>query len=87
MYASIQDHEHADFKEVVKSDRFNLYIYPEKIDFMSLGLTDHYLIMRLLNKEEEYDNRYILCCNSGALQWPKELYQYYFKDSVPVTKK
>ncbi|WP_321418371.1 winged helix-turn-helix domain-containing protein [uncultured Methanomethylovorans sp.] len=84
--ARIQNQDRADYVEIVKNELFNLFVYPKKIDFVSFGFNEYCLLMRLLDNKGKYDYKYMLSSNQGALEWGKELFEYYLKDSVPVTE-
>jgi len=77
---------HFTFLEDVKRGKsFNIYILP-KLDFVALVVNDHYLLMRILRDNNEIDGQYVLCSNPDALKWGKELFDYFLKDSIPITK-
>ncbi len=80
----IQTHDRDEYVEIVKDELFNLFVYPKKIEFVSFGFNEFYLLMRLLDGKGEYDYKYMLCSNQNALEWGKELFEYYLKDSIPV---
>jgi predicted transcriptional regulator len=42
-------------------------------------------MIRLLKSNGEYDTKYILCNDKDALEWGKELFEYYLKDSTTIT--
>lgn len=78
--------EHDHITDLLKNELFDLYIYPEDIDFVSFAYDDHHLLLRLLNKNGEYDYKYMICNDQKALQWGKDLYEYYSKDSIPISE-
>ncbi|WP_370575325.1 helix-turn-helix transcriptional regulator [Methanomethylovorans sp.] len=86
MVDKIQSNDRADYAEIVKNELFHLFVYPQKIDFISFGFNEHCLLMRLLNSSGNYDYMYVLSSSQSALEWGKELFEYYLKDSVPVPK-
>ncbi len=86
MVDKIQGHDRAYYVEIVKNELFHLFVYPKKIDFISFGLNEHCLLMRLLDSKGNYDYMYVLSSSQSALKWGKELFEYYLKDSVPLTK-
>ncbi|MCQ6963530.1 helix-turn-helix transcriptional regulator [Methanolobus chelungpuianus] len=78
---------HADvFGELLKSESFHLYTYPEEMGIQVVAYNDYYLLLRLLTNEKYVDINHMLCSNPGALQWGKELFDHYMKGSQPVTK-
>lgn len=82
----LQDKPDPDFVKLLKNELFNLYLYPKKVDVLTFAYNDYYLLMNLLRNSGDTDNQHILCSNPPALEWGKELFQYYLKDSIPVTK-
>lgn len=86
MFDRVQDHERANFAEIVKNELFHLFVYPKKIDFISFGFNEYCLLMRLLNSNGNYDYKYVLSSSQSALKWGKELFEYYLKDSFSVTE-
>ncbi|TGC09435.1 helix-turn-helix transcriptional regulator [Methanolobus halotolerans] len=73
------------FDEVMKSELFNLFVYPEQLNLMAAVLNDYHVLMRPLKKNGEYDNTYVLCSSEECLEWGKEFFQYYIQNSIPVT--
>lgn len=82
----LQDKPEPDFAKLLENEQFNLYLYPKKIDVLTFAYNDHYLLINLLRSNGDTDNKHILCSNLSALEWGKELFQYYLKDSTPITK-
>ena len=82
----IRNQYQAEYIEIIKSKLFNLFVYPKKIDFVSFAYNEYYLLMRLLTNEGNYDYKYMLSSSQSALDWGKELFEYYSKDSVPLAR-
>ncbi len=74
------------FIELLKNPLFHFYVSSKKTGFLSFAYTNSCFLMRLLNEKGEYDSKYILCSDSDALQWAKELFEYYQEDTTPVTE-
>ena len=82
----IRNQYQAEYMEIIKSKLFNLFVYPKEIDFVSFAYNEYYLLMRLLTSEGNYDYKYMLSSSQSALDWGKELFEYYSKDSVPLAR-
>jgi predicted transcriptional regulator len=82
----IKNSNHADFDEFIQSNLFHLYVYPRKINFLALVYNDYNIFMRLLNRNGETDASHIIGSSKKALEWVKELFEYYLKDSIPITE-
>jgi predicted transcriptional regulator len=74
------------FTELINTNKFNFYLHPLNLGFMSLGVSKHYLMFTSLRTDGFFDNNRILCGNPNAVKWGIELFEYYLKDSTPITE-
>ncbi|WP_406657292.1 winged helix-turn-helix domain-containing protein [Methanolobus sp. ZRKC2] len=72
--------------ELLKMKHFHLFVYPQKMEFQGIAFNGHYVLIRLLKNDGNYDSSPVLCSKQSAFEWSKELFEYYLKDSFPVTK-
>ncbi|QLC49326.1 winged helix-turn-helix domain-containing protein [Methanolobus zinderi] len=72
------------FRTFIKSGYVKLFLYPEEIRFMKFGLTDSAFFLLLFNQNIRYDNKYLLSFSQSSLEWAKELFEHYCKESTPV---
>jgi predicted transcriptional regulator len=80
-------HEHLnEVQALIKSSNINLYMYTGSFDFLSFSINDYNMLLQLLTKEGNPDNKDVICSSENALQWGKELFEYYLKDSKPITE-
>ncbi|TGC06982.1 helix-turn-helix transcriptional regulator [Methanolobus halotolerans] len=77
---------HEKFKGLLENYLFHAYEYPGQLEFLSFAFNDNYLLLSLLNKEEYFDNKHYICSSKSALGWGKELFEYYLKNSTPITE-
>jgi predicted transcriptional regulator len=73
-------------KEFIASGKVKFYLYRKKVGFLSLSLSDHSFILRLLSKKNEFSNKQLSCCNSTSYQWSKDLFEYHLKDSTLINE-
>ncbi len=73
-------------EKLVKNKSVHFYIYPKKMAFQDFMYNDYYLLLHLLKNNGGYDNKGVLCSNPLAAEWGKDLFGYYFEDSIPVTQ-
>lgn len=69
-----------DFEEeynVLLENNVSLYIYSDKIRPSSFMATDNFLLLKLFEKDGEFDHRKIISFTPSALEWGNELAQYY----------
>jgi predicted transcriptional regulator len=82
----IRADEDNDFKQLTQSGLLHLFVYPDKMDFLTFAYNDTNLLLNALKDNMEFDNKHILSCNPSAIDWGKELFEYYLKDSMPVSE-
>ncbi|TGC06983.1 helix-turn-helix transcriptional regulator [Methanolobus halotolerans] len=73
-------------REFIGNRQVRLYRYPKDISFVSLKLSESCMVLQSLIKEGAYDYTQLLSCNPTTVAWAKELFEYYLKDSVPITE-
>jgi predicted transcriptional regulator len=74
------------FEKLLKSKLVYIYVYPEKMNLMSFAYNDYQIMMVLQKSSGEIDNNHFLCSNPESLNWAKDLFEYYLKDSIPITE-
>ncbi len=72
-------------KESIESDLFHLYAYDKKMNTISFAFNDYCILMRTLTIERKTDHKILVCYGSGAVEWARELFDHYMKDTRPVT--
>ncbi|AFV22835.1 hypothetical protein Mpsy_0626 [Methanolobus psychrophilus R15] len=83
---TLQENHYIFLEEMAKGKSFNIFIHHKKLDFLAFLVNDYYTHMRLLTNNGEIDGQFVMCSNPAALEWGKELFDYYLKDSTPITK-
>jgi len=85
LYNKLKSHGNSELNQIIQHKRANFYTYVGKVGFLSFGLNDYYIIMRLLRTDSKSNVSFIWCNSSNALEWGKALFEYYLKDSTPIT--
>ncbi|WP_406657234.1 winged helix-turn-helix domain-containing protein [Methanolobus sp. ZRKC2] len=80
----LQEQNNEKLKEFSKSGKVKFYLYPGELEFISFALNDYCILFRLLGEANSYDNKQLMTCNPGALEWGKHLFDYFRKDALPV---
>jgi predicted transcriptional regulator len=75
-----------EFQLLIKNKNFKMYVYNKKMNFFFFTFDDTHLLLSLLKRNGEFDGKYLLCTTRDALEWAKELFEYCFKDSTPITE-
>ena len=87
LLVKIRTDYHADFEKYMKTGLINIYAYNKKIDFLFFTFTEDNLLIRLLKSNGDIDGKLLLFnINAKTLEWAEELFNYYLKDSIPVTE-
>ncbi|MDP2217307.1 MAG: hypothetical protein Q8J68_08485 [Methanolobus sp.] len=64
----IRTDEDNDFKQLIQSGLLHLFVYPDKMDFLTFAYNDNNLLLNALKDNMEFDNKHILSCNPSALE-------------------
>lgn len=86
LFDNLKKENYNKLQELVNSEQVKLYLYPGKIKLISLKMNDSCILLRLLTNKGVYDYKQLVCCSPLALEWGKELFEYYLKDSMPINK-
>ncbi|WP_292463478.1 winged helix-turn-helix domain-containing protein [Methanolobus sp.] len=74
------------FQSFMKSKLFNFFSYNKKMNFLFFTFDDFHIVISLLKKDGDFDSKFILCSTQDALNWGKEMFDYYLNDSVQITQ-
>jgi len=81
----IRSNYYAEYEKLRTENLIHLFLYPKKMNFQAFVLTDFCILMRLLKNNGDVDSKHVVCSNQSALEWGADLFEYYLKDSTPVT--
>jgi len=84
IYEKVKHDYYDEFKELIDIKLISLYLYPKSLDFASFILADQCINFRLFTQEGQYDNKKLLICSPLAVEWGKELFEYYRRQSTPI---
>lgn len=79
----IQDYQN-ELEVFLGSKRGKLFEYPEDLKLASLFIADQFLMMCLFDRSGNYDRKDLVFCNEAALNWGRELFEYYLLRSQPI---
>ncbi|WMW22962.1 winged helix-turn-helix domain-containing protein [Methanolobus mangrovi] len=75
-----------EFVHFIKNKSFKMYVYNKKMKFLYFTFDSVHSLISMLKSNGEFDNRFVLCKGQSAVDWTKELFEYYLEDCVPVTE-
>lgn len=74
-----------EFAELIKDNSFKMYVYNKKMNFLFFTFNEAHLLISMLQQNGEFDSKFVLGTNTKALDWAKDLFECYLKDSTQVT--
>ncbi|WP_370575142.1 helix-turn-helix transcriptional regulator, partial [Methanomethylovorans sp.] len=86
LYEKLQIENDTVLREFVKNKRVQLFVYNKKMEFISFAFNDYCILLRILESRGANDHKMLVCSGQSALAWGKELFEYYLKDSKPITE-
>ncbi|WP_235856220.1 helix-turn-helix transcriptional regulator [Methanolobus halotolerans] len=72
-------------EKFMESGIFHLFVYNQDLKVTGIACNDYYFFMRQFKTNGEFDVKYVLSDDKDALEWGKELFEYYLEDSIPIT--
>jgi len=86
LFDKLKRDNYDELQEFLNNRQVALHLYPQKMQFLSFKVNDSCLVLKLLTHKGEYDHTQLMCHNPNAVEWGKELIQYFLKDSTPITE-
>ncbi len=75
-----------EFATFLKNKSFKMYVCNKEMKFLYFTFDSEQSLLTVLNKKEEFDHKFMLCKDQDAVDWIKELFEYYFEDSTLITE-
>lgn len=70
----------------IDSEKVKFYLYPNDIELGTFAQNEHCFVLRMLSNNKTYDYSQLFCNGPDALKWGRELFDFYLKDSIPITE-
>ncbi|AFV25259.1 hypothetical protein Mpsy_3060 [Methanolobus psychrophilus R15] len=86
LFENLRKNQYTNFKKLVESDKVNFFVYSKPVNTLFFATNDFSTIYSTLTKDGEVDHYIVRCHNQKAIDWSKELFEYYLKDSTPITE-
>lgn len=87
LFQKIRVENHADLKQLINNDKIKAFVYKKPMSFISFSSNDRSLLLRLLTVSGEYDGKQLILEGPNAVNWGKELFDHYLKESIQITEK
>jgi predicted transcriptional regulator len=85
LFEQLKFQNYDQFRQLLEIENTTYWLYPKNIGFMSFIQNDYCNLLRLMTCNGLFDNKQLLFCNPAALQWSREFFEHYLKDSTPIT--
>ncbi|TGC06996.1 helix-turn-helix transcriptional regulator [Methanolobus halotolerans] len=79
-------HKYVNINILLESKLMHVYVYSKELNFLFMGCNDYYLIVNPLSQDGTTDRKYIMSNKKEALTWGRDFFEYYLKDSTPLTQ-
>lgn len=86
LFENLRKNRYNDFKKLIESDKVNLLVYSKPVRTVFFAMNDFSTIYNILTKDGEVDHYIVRCHNQKAIDWSKDLFEHYLKDSAPITE-
>jgi predicted transcriptional regulator len=74
------------FKSFIAHGGVEFYLYQGDLKVTTLSITDSCFILRLLSKNNDFSHKQLLCNDHESYQWSRDLFDYYLRNSTPITE-
>jgi len=74
-----------ELQKLTSNKRFRLYTHPELRDLFHFVQSDSFILLRPLTNDGTFDNIRLINSSQEAIQWGREIFEYYLKGSTLVT--
>jgi len=86
MFNKIKKDKHEELQKLIINKRFRLYTYPELRDLFFFLQCDRCIELKPLINDGTVDNISLLNSSTEAVQWGRELFEYYLKGSTLIAE-
>ncbi len=75
-----------DFETIINAENTQLEVCSEKAGLPTLAITDRFMYLCLFDKQGKYDHSKIMSFDASALEWGRELFMHYRKETRKVSE-
>ena len=86
IYEKLLADNYDEMAKIISSKLVHMFVCPKEMGFVYFAYNDYMLMLCLLTDKGEFDNKHLISTTPSALKWANELFEYYLKDSTPITK-
>jgi predicted transcriptional regulator len=86
LFDKVRTDNYGDIKKLLSNKLVHFYVYPQETNFLSFVFSENYLLISPLKSNGEFDSKHVVCINQNAIDWAREVFEYYLKEATPVTQ-
>ncbi|WP_256623402.1 helix-turn-helix transcriptional regulator [Methanolobus chelungpuianus] len=85
LYNKLKTQNRDDFQQLLDNEYIRFKLYSKPFDFVYFALNDRCLLITMLRKDGWYDNKELISFSRSAINWGRNLLEYYEHSSTPIT--
>ncbi|WP_406656166.1 winged helix-turn-helix domain-containing protein [Methanolobus sp. ZRKC2] len=86
LFQKMKMNEHDAFKCFLNESNIRFFVYSKPIGFINFSVNDYSVFFRLLTKFGEHDGKHLIADGQDAVDWGRELFEFYKQDSTEITE-
>jgi len=86
LFQDLKTNNYDEFKNLINLGKINFFVYSNPVQIIFFALNDVSIIFTLLTIENEWDHKTLSCLGQESINWGRELFEYYLRDSTPITE-
>ena len=83
-FNKLVEHNRNAFQQLLNNKHYYFYLYEKTFHSLYFAVNDYMVLLAMLRTDIIFDERPIISNSKSALQWTKELFDYYLKRSTLV---
>jgi len=73
-----------ELQKLLNERQVSLHLYSQQMPFLSFKVTDSCIVLKLLDRNNVYDHKQLICYGPDAVEWGNELFEHYRRQSVQL---
>jgi predicted transcriptional regulator len=73
-----------ELQKLLNERQVSIHLYSQQMPFLSFKVNDLCIVLKLLDRNNVYDHKQLICYGPDAVEWGKELFEHYLRQSVQI---
>jgi predicted transcriptional regulator len=74
-----------ELQQLLSNKNNHFYLYDKSFHSLYFAVNDYCILLVMLQNNGDFDGKSLISYSTTALEWGKDLFDHYLKDSVPIT--